>query len=300
MPTPAAPRSSDSASASAAAAPPPSSSAPSKPTWRAPAASRTPATRPPPSSRTRAGRAARPATQARVRPPPQLLRPRTTSSAPAGSRSASAPTSGSPKSPWGRSNTPSTQAPWAPGRTTCAFALPPINKSSECASTVFPAPVSPVIAFSPSPTRNSAFSSSRRFSILNSRSMHAVYQYERTDSPRFRLGRSRFGYGLSGLHEVAGADEDEAEGGAHEGENGGDQDDLVEAADEGDFRGVDDVGPLTGRRHRCRGSRAAGRDEVAEATRSVRQQLGQLRVDSRLEDRAEAGHPSGEPGLAES
>ena len=71
--------------------------------------------------------------------------------------------------PGGRSKTPSTQASSAPGRTIRGRALPPISRSSEWASTVLPAPVSPVIAFSPSPSRNSAFSMSSRFSIRSSR-----------------------------------------------------------------------------------------------------------------------------------
>ena len=46
----------------------------------------------------------------------------------------------------------------------------PVSRSSECASTVLPAPVSPVITFRPSPKRSSARSIRRRFSIRNSRS----------------------------------------------------------------------------------------------------------------------------------
>ena len=133
------------------------------------AARRRRASRPPSSFRSEAD-AARPATKADVRPEAETRRPRTISSAPSGSRSATSAISGSSSSPAGRSKTPSTQASSAPGRTICGRALPPIRRSSECASTVLPAPVSPVIAFSPSPSRSSARSISSRFSIRSSRS----------------------------------------------------------------------------------------------------------------------------------
>ena len=58
-----------------------------------------------------------------------------------------------------------------PGRTICGRALPPMIRSSEWASTVLPAPVSPVIAFSPRPSRSSARSIRSRFSIRSSRSI---------------------------------------------------------------------------------------------------------------------------------
>ena len=57
------------------------------------------------------------------------------------------------------------------GRTICGRARPPISRSSECASTVLPAPVSPVITLNPSSRRSSARSISSRFSILSSRSI---------------------------------------------------------------------------------------------------------------------------------
>src|SRR5688500_3069102 len=46
-----------------------------------------------------------------------------------------------------------------------------MRRSSECASTVLPAPVSPVIAFRPDPRRSSARSIRRRFSIRSSSSI---------------------------------------------------------------------------------------------------------------------------------
>src|SRR3954469_20947546 len=52
--------------------------------------------------------------------------------------------------------------------------FPPSNRSSACASTVFPAPVSPVITFRPGSSRSSARSISRRFSTRSSRSMRRV------------------------------------------------------------------------------------------------------------------------------
>ena len=76
--------------------------------------------------------------------------------------------------PCGQVEGPSTQASSAPGLTIWGRALPPISRSSEWASTVLPAPVSPVIALSPSPSRSSARSISSRFSIRNSRSMLPV------------------------------------------------------------------------------------------------------------------------------
>ena len=51
-----------------------------------------------------------------------------------------------------------------------ARGLPPSSRSSAWASTVLPAPVSPVTAFSPAPGRSSARSMSSRFSMRSSRS----------------------------------------------------------------------------------------------------------------------------------
>src|SRR3954453_17735186 len=50
------------------------------------------------------------------------------------------------------------------------LARPPRSRSIAWASTVLPAPVSPVIALRPGPGRSSARSSSSRFSILSSSS----------------------------------------------------------------------------------------------------------------------------------
>ena len=87
--------------------------------------------------------------KALVRPEAPTRRPSTISSASSGSRAAISASSGSSSTPSGSENTPSTHASSAPGRTICGRARPPISRSSECASTVLPAPVSPVIAFSP-------------------------------------------------------------------------------------------------------------------------------------------------------
>ena len=69
---------------------------------------------------------------------------------------------------------PRPRPPRRPGRTICGRALPPISRSSEWARTVLPAPVSPVIAFRPAPSRSSARSISSRFSIRSSRSTGSV------------------------------------------------------------------------------------------------------------------------------
>src|SRR6478752_6985717 len=53
-----------------------------------------------------------------------------------------------------------------------ARALPPSNRSSACASTVLPAPVSPVSTFRPGPRHSSARSISSRFSTRSSWSTH--------------------------------------------------------------------------------------------------------------------------------
>ena len=87
---------------------------------------------------------------------------------PVGDPLAISASSGSSNSPSGIAKTPSIKASSAPGRTICGRALPPISRSSECASTVLPAPVSPVIAFRPAPSRSSARSISSRFSIRSS------------------------------------------------------------------------------------------------------------------------------------
>src|SRR4051794_10477968 len=62
--------------------------------------------------------------------------------------------------------------------------LPPSSRSSAWASTVLPAPVSPVSALSPGPRRSSARSISSRFSTRSSWSMGStVYQPSGTDRP---------------------------------------------------------------------------------------------------------------------
>src|SRR4051794_437899 len=63
--------------------------------------------------------------------------------------------------------------------------LPPSRRSSACASTVLPAPVSPVSTLSPGPRRSSARSISRRFSTRSSSSTPWVYQRRPTE-PRLR------------------------------------------------------------------------------------------------------------------
>ena len=73
--------------------------------------------------------------------------------------------------PPGISKAPSTQASSAPGLTIPLRGLPPISRSRDWASTVLPAPVSPVITFRPAPKRSSVRSIRSRFSILSSRSI---------------------------------------------------------------------------------------------------------------------------------
>ena len=116
-------------------------------------------------SRRSAAVALRPFTYARVRPSALTRRARTSSSASSASRSPS-----DARSAFGRSNAPSTYASDAPGRTMPARGLPPSSRSSACASTVLPAPVSPVSTLSPGPSRSSARSISRRFSTRSSSS----------------------------------------------------------------------------------------------------------------------------------
>src|SRR5215210_4330732 len=60
--------------------------------------------------------------------------------------------------------------------------LPPSSRSSAWASTVLPAPVSPVMAVRPSPGRSSARSIRSRFSMRSSSSTVQVYQQHGTDS----------------------------------------------------------------------------------------------------------------------
>ena len=223
------------------------------------------------------------------------------------------PSPARPAAPRAGRRPPRPRPPPPPAGRSAPFALPPISRSSECARTVFPAPVSPVIALSPSPSRNSARSISSRFSIRSSRSIASYVATGADRPPRFgaRCGRLRCeadpGHPrparrrpAAGLHEVPGADQGEAQRGADEGEDSGDQDDLVEAADEGDVGGMDHLGRGSRRgRHRGRCSRAARGDDFAEAARGVRQQFGELGVDARLEDGAEAGDAGGDPDLAE-
>ena len=95
--------------------------------------------------------AERPCTNARERPSALTRRASTISSSSSPTRSRSSANSGSSSNPAGSSNTPSTYASGAPGLTIPERGLPPSSRSSACASTVFPAPVSPVIAVSPCP-----------------------------------------------------------------------------------------------------------------------------------------------------
>src|SRR5215207_6436514 len=62
-------------------------------------------------------------------------------------------------------------------------AFPPRSRSSAWASTVFPAPVSPVIAVRPSPGRSSPRSIRSRFSMRSSSSTVQVYQRAPTEPP---------------------------------------------------------------------------------------------------------------------
>src|SRR4051794_19842938 len=68
------------------------------------------------------------------------------------------------------SKTPSTYASLAPGRTIPDFARPPRSRSSACARTVLPAPVSPVRTLRPGARRSSARSIRRGFSTRSSES----------------------------------------------------------------------------------------------------------------------------------
>src|SRR5947209_3339511 len=69
---------------------------------------------------------------------------------------------------------PSTYASPAPGRTIPRRALPPRSRSRACASSVLPAPVSPVTTLSPGARASSARSSRSRFSTRSSSSMGDV------------------------------------------------------------------------------------------------------------------------------
>ena len=109
--------------------------------------------------------------KAEDRPDPAETRRARTTSSPGGSRSATSLSAGSERIDSGTSKVPSTHASSAPGLTVALRGRPPISRSSECASTVLPAPVSPVITFSPGPKRISVRSMSRRFSIRSSRSI---------------------------------------------------------------------------------------------------------------------------------
>src|SRR4051812_20988142 len=64
--------------------------------------------------------------------------------------------------------------------------FPPRSRSSACARTVFPAPVSPVMALRPGSRRSSARSISRRFSTLSSLSMRAESHGRRTEKTNRR------------------------------------------------------------------------------------------------------------------
>src|ERR1700759_1037198 len=63
-------------------------------------------------------------------------------------------------------------------------ALPPSSRSRAWASSVLPAPVSPVSMFRPGARRSSARSISSRFSTRSSCSTSPVYQARRTEIPR--------------------------------------------------------------------------------------------------------------------
>ncbi len=85
----------------------------------------------------------------------------------------------------------------APGRTIPGRGRPPSSRSSAWASTVLPAPVSPVRTFNPGPRRSSARSISRRFSTRSSRSMHAGLAAYADGSPDWRPFSRRPLRGLS-------------------------------------------------------------------------------------------------------
>ena len=127
--------------------------------------------------------AERPCTNARERPSALTRRASTISSSSSPTRSRSSANSASSSSPAGSSNTPSTYASGAPGLTIAERGFPPSRRSSAWASTVFPAPVSPVIAVSPSPGRSSALSIRSRFSMRSSSSTAQVYQRHPTERP---------------------------------------------------------------------------------------------------------------------
>ena len=148
------------------------------------------ATSRPPSSRRSAAVAERPCTNARVRPVradpagqhdlPATRRPSSSRPAPlAQVRRARAPRAG----PRAARTPPRRRPPARPGGRCPGRGLPPSSRSSAWASTVLPAPVSPVIAASPGPGRSSARSISRRFSIRSSRSTDQVYQRDPTERP---------------------------------------------------------------------------------------------------------------------
>src|SRR4051794_30487003 len=61
--------------------------------------------------------------------------------------------------------------------------FPPRSRSSACARTVLPAPVSPVMTLSPASRRSSARSIRSRFSTLSSVSMRAESHGDRTEKP---------------------------------------------------------------------------------------------------------------------
>src|SRR3954470_5352811 len=68
--------------------------------------------------------------------------------------------------------------------------FPPSSRSNACANTVFPAPVSPVRAFSPGPSRSSARSIRSRFSTRSSTSIRSVVPAA-PDGMRARSARQR-------------------------------------------------------------------------------------------------------------
>src|SRR5438105_14776936 len=95
--------------------------------------------------------------------------------------------------------------------------------------------------------------------------MRTYVRYLRGQAPdHARPASADLAVGL--LHERGGADQEEAGDRADEGEDRGDQDDLVEGADEGDVGGLD--GFRADRRwqvKRFHPARPAGRDDFAEA-----------------------------------
>ena len=137
--------------------------------------------------------AERPCTKARERPSALTRRASTISSSSSPTRSRRSASSGWSSNPGGSSNTPSTYASEAPGLTMPDRGLPPSSRSSAWASTVFPAPVSPVIAVSPSPGRSSARSIRSRFSMRNSSSTAQVYQRDPTERRPWLSGAASVG-----------------------------------------------------------------------------------------------------------